>query len=141
MSNIVQLYKQEEKKPWASDLDAKKFIVDVHMDFRELMGVDFKTAYFEDKDRELMFNLIPMALLGQQLCPNKLMGKQIMQMDLALVNVLAITKFNIKGNPLFSLFTQQEADDPEEYSNSVTAKFLDKMKGKVRPKRVEYDED
>lgn len=133
---------QTETKPWQHDLDAKKYLLDVHMAFKKYLGVDFKLARLNDKEREFIFTMVPAALGIYDLCPNKQIAEEIMNMDMAYVNTLAILKFNVDNNMIVNRLTQFEPPQTdEEEDTSFIERIKKRINGESKPKQVNADED
>lgn len=128
--------KRPSKEPWQTDLDARKDLIDVDMTFRRIIGRDYKKAYFNEKEIEFIGEMVPAAIEAEQLCPNKEIGKQIMEMDFALLHTLAILRFNRADNPVLSKYTvptePEKLEEQQDEGEGFFKRLIKNMKKTAR---------
>lgn len=133
-------YSQDQPAPWQHELDAKKHLTEVHMDFKRLLGTDFKLAKFDDKDREFVMSILTAGMMIEDLCPHPGVGQELKEMDYAYINSLAVLKFNQPGNMIVDRVTNwQQQENEEKTEMKWIERFTDKLTGKKKPRVVEED--
>lgn len=128
--------------PWQHELDAKKHLTEVHMDFKKHLGTDFKLAKFDDKDREFVMSILTAGMMISDLCPNPDVGEELKQMDFAYINSLAVLKFNQSNNMIVDRITNwQREQEEEKTAASWIERMTSRIQGKAKPKQVESESD
>lgn len=132
---------KEERQPWQNQLDANKYLTEVHMDFKKIIGTDYKQAKFSDQDREFIMSMVGVGIMAMDLCPNPEIGEQIKELDFGYINTLAILKFNLDGNMIVDRITnwEKQTGEQEEESNWIE-KLTKRINGKSTPTKAREEE-
>ncbi len=133
------MIEHEQGKIWQTELDAKKYLTQVHMDFKKFLGTDFKLAKFEDKEREFILTILTAGMMVSDLCPHPDIGMELKEMDFAYINTLAVLKFNVDDNMIVDRITgwQKENDGELQEESEYLSRLAKRIKGEVKPRNIE----
>ena len=137
-------YVDIERMLWQHDLDAKKYLVEVHnKEFRKILGEDYKLAKLTDQDREFIMEMVGAGITALEIIPVPETAVEVKEMDFAYINTLSILKFNQQENMIVDRTTGWQQEDrgvQTEEESAFIKKFADKLSGKKKPGRIEGDE-
>lgn len=128
---------EDNRLPWQTELDAKKYLTDVHMPFKDILGTDFKQAKFSDQDREFIMTMVGAGIMIKEICPNPDIGNNIKELDFSYIYTLAVLKFNLDGNMIVDRITNWEKQQSEETGESSWIEQMKKQFGGEKKKKEE----
>lgn len=130
-----------QRKFWESELDAKRYLLEIDAD-RIVLSPEFKKSTISAKEKELVITMLPAAQLAMDICPNKEIGREIAWLDLHVINALPLLNFNNAGNHVLNRYTQWEQPTETESEDTGWRAMIDKMtkirSGDQKPK-IEYE--
>lgn len=137
MNEIIQFTPIKEA-PWQNELDAKKYLTQVEMEFKKILGSDFKLANFNDQDREFIMSMVSIGIMAVDITPNPDIGHSIKEMDFIPLNTLAVLKFNLHGNMIVDrILNWQNSQEQENKESDWLEKFSKAIKGNKKPTKTE----
>lgn len=129
------------KPVWTSDYDQNRFLTQVHMPFKKILGVDFKLAKFTPQEQEFILDMVQIGMMAVDIVPDPDIGQDIKEMDFGVINTLAILRFNVEGNVILNRLTKWE--EPEKQVRHEDLPWVERLRkrvsGESKPKVEEIE--
>lgn len=123
---------RHQEQPWQNDLDTKKYLTEVHSDFKQYLGVDFKLAKLTDKQKEFIMDMLTIGMMSSDLTPNPDVGEEIKMMDYATINAISILEFNNQENMIIDRLTDYgKREEEKKQEEEKEDQWFNKMKKRM----------
>lgn len=124
-----------KEEPWQNELDTKKYLVDVHSDFKQYLGTDFKMAKLSSNQKEYILDMLTVGMISFEITPNPDVGHEIKQLDYSTMNAISILEFNQDNNMIIDRLTEFiKKENEQEKGEKEEEAWYKKMKRRMKAK-------
>lgn len=128
---------QREDRIWQNELDAKKYLIQVHDErFRDMLGTDFKLAKLDGaaltQKQQFILDMLSIGQMALDLVPHPDIAHQIKDMDFLPIKGIAVLSFNVDKNMIIDRTTGWgEEKNQNDQDNEKEDAWIDKIKKKM----------